>query len=39
MMRTASPLRHGPEEELWLYILIAVILASTFVALIRFVPW
>jgi len=38
MVRTASPPRHGPEEGLWLFILIAVIFASTFMALILFVP-
>jgi hypothetical protein len=38
MVRTASPPRHGPEEGLWFFILIAVIFASAFVALFLFVP-
>jgi len=38
MARTASPPRHGPEEGLWFFILIAVILASGFVALVLFAP-
>jgi len=38
MARTASPPRHGPEEGLWFFILIGVILGSAFVALVLFVP-
>jgi len=38
MSRTASPPRHGPEEGLWFFILIAVILALSFVTLILFAP-
>jgi hypothetical protein len=38
MIRTASPPRHRPEEGLWFLILIAVIFALMFVAVILFVP-
>ncbi len=38
MFRTASSPRHGQEEGLWLCILMAVVLALSFVALILFVP-
>lgn len=37
MFRTASPPRHGPEEGLWFFILIAVVLALIFVAVFLFV--
>jgi len=37
MIRTASPLRHGPEEGLWFFILIAVIFALIFMAVFLFV--
>jgi len=37
MVRAASPPRHGPEEGLWFFILIAVIFALIFVAVFLFV--
>lgn len=38
MIRTASRRRHEPGEELWFPILIAVIMAMSFVAVFLYVP-
>lgn len=38
MVRITSPPRHGPEQGLWFFILIAVLFAAAFVALFLFVP-